>query len=443
MYDILIIGQEDRDKLQFFPLKYILENKYGLKVYIDFNFMNYKYLINKIKPKIILSYQVSAPFLVDMYTIGRQLGCINISFRSEGIFYDDVDPNIMGVREPYGSLVDFEILWGTLFKKKLEKTTSLQYEKRLVLGAPKYSFFTKNKKSIFLSRRELNEILTLDGREANLNIVFATGYGISERNLTDISTMPEYGFDNGENLHLLEEFQKMKKQRILERNEMLKAIVNLVQNTSYNIILKIHPNELIYTENNLKIYNEIKKFQSKNFRIVYPNDNISANDLFDYADIWFHRGSTTTIEAWMNNIITVEMNFEHDKSIMNTGLTKGSLVVTNAEEINKLLSQKLSISDEMREVQEKLIYDYFNGIDNNADFKISEFLYRNVQSYRKLEIINIFTKINLYGSAKLFFIKLEILALLGRRKSNKCYQNEFNEKYKSFLSSISKISNYI
>lgn len=354
--------QRDLDGLIF--LKIELEKK-GHEVKI-FNHEDRSVFLKLMRylPHTIVIGTILDPKIRKYSRIFKEMGSKIIESRAEGIFIKTHE-KIQSNKYEDTTFLDAEIVWGENLKKLLLKYSNIPENKIYICGCPRFDIH--NKKEFLVSKEEFY-------KEHNLNkdnkiITFATNFPFADRKGKVLRGT--YHKDRDYDLFGFADLQDKERKTIFSTTiKLAKEFKNI------NFIVKVHPSEV------LDFYVENKPKEISNLAII---QNEKIYNIFNITDILIHSNTTTSIEAWFNNLPVICLyyfkNENKDDVYFNPG-NKGGDIVKTYQELKEKINYYLDnnpINEEILNFRRNFIDEYLYKVDGNSTKRVTEIINKTTE----------------------------------------------------------------
>lgn len=369
-----------RDFEMDFPLMYFFKKKLGWEVrYISI--FNLPKLLNIDPDIVVMSNTTGAIENVKISELIHKANIPLFSNVSEGMFrQNDLDA----------------FIWGWNREKKfLQKNVMLWGNKAYLMSISKYPYL-KDKVKISGSTGHDRYTIEKDDLTENKVIGYASFpfnniYKSIEKRIPYM--VKRFG---GKNLKHLQKLEK-------KVNEIL---LKIIEDKDITLVVKPHPAD------GKKLPLELQGLQNRN-NVEFVSGEESVSQVISRSDIWISVNSTTNLEAWLKNKVSISLETYEDIYLSDT--LYGSII---SQEINKIQNYidefyntgKIQAFEEKKELREKLISDYIGFADGFNHIRFMSFLKPYVEKIENGELEkgkwNIPFKIKLKGYIRHFLYSL-------------------------------------
>ena len=294
-----------------------------------FNYVNF---LLKYRPKVLLISNFSgATINADLCRLAHSLGIKVISLVSEGnIRESNVEEMTWGHNRQQQVYFDKFLLWSERSRALVAQYYPQIADKLAVsghTGIDRYRIFAAESKSQFLKQHFADF-------SADTQVVGLAGWGFDMFMETALFNQNKVGLEKAYGQPQILRFRQDFNELVAIYEQVLTA------NPDTIFILRRHPG-VVHTE-----FCEFERFKD------YPNvyfsqprvDSYNISDLISISDVWGGYETTTALEAWLVDKETFLVNpsgvdFTRDE------LYKGSVIYTNAEQVNEFVGNKLVFTE--------------------------------------------------------------------------------------------------
>ncbi len=317
-----VLSDNGRDIDMVMPLRYFLEEVLGHTFNVSYVFDWHQ--INRQKPDVImLPNTIGAPIYFELSKFAYESGIPVFALDSEGHFRTDNIYNFWGHNKDKFYYQDYFCAWSNRTRDylKVETRQADQIVTTGGLGFDVYSIYKCKSKAEYL-------------KEHNLDYKYVVGYAAwafgkvtSEKGRRDLIS-----YFKGDETQL----SKMEPQRFAIESMLRHAIEN---NPDTLFILKVHPLERkeLFEEPPLNEISNLLGYEN----VIFEDENSKISDLMNVSDLWLSFESTTAIEAWALNKLTVLLQNDPDfsSSIAEKKMDVSQPIARNSEEVQAYIDE--------------------------------------------------------------------------------------------------------
>lgn len=316
----------------------LLLEQLGHQVYYVRNNLE-KYYISTIKPDLVLMNHLIPPKKQE-FAKNLQRQNIRVAILpTEGMPTLSVMRNHMGGKDCDLSGVDLHFVWNEPMADILRENPTLDDDKIVVTGVPRFDFYRKPLNSILLSKSVFLKKHELDPRFPL--VTFATNFTQASFHTSNydfyLKNAQKYGRDKVYE-KVYGDLGDVPKRDYISRELFLDAFVTLVRNfPEVNFVLKLHPTE------DHQFYKDLirKKLSSSAGRVrIIVHEYIW--DVLNATDIELNRSCTTAIESWLLGKPTIEMQLNPNEYYFSPEFASGSDLARSSDELIEKVSYYLA-----------------------------------------------------------------------------------------------------
>lgn len=354
-------------------LKYLLEKKFGYKVKIVRNGLEYYFALFW-KPDLIIYNHVYEKRRADEIKKLKQLNISIAVLPTEGI------PTLSKIRDlaagKFSILndVDLHFVWNKKMYDIMVDNKIMEKEKIKIIGCPRFDFYHDPLKKLLLSRHE-----------------FYKKYGYKNLNFPLITIPTNFtnaGFYKKNMDFLRKDWKNLKVDKYLDPDEIarrdfesreiiLDNIIKLIKEyDNLNFAIKPHPSEEhgYYSQ----LYeNKLKKYNLQDRVKIIKKEYIW--DLLNISSLLLKRSCTTGVEAWFLGLPTIELKLNPDEWYFSEEHASGSDVVSCYEELKSKVDYYLNngqIPDYLVNSRESFISDWCYKNDGKSSIRFISEIHR-------------------------------------------------------------------
>jgi surface carbohydrate biosynthesis protein len=348
---VLMAVLTERDNNAIFPVIYYLQKKFGFDVTLK-NVLDYKSIIENKYDAAFFANIIGEKICIRAAKFCKKINLPVISLTMEGNVHEKkVALSTWGYNLKREDLIDLQFVWSDYYKKiilnyfpKLKKNLQVSGS----TGFDRYKLFNKKGKELLIK--------------------------YNKNNFNKIITYATWGFDKF--VHKLDfnyiklfisksEINKIIKDRLKVKSILKKLIKN---NPNILFILKIHPR--VFDENSTEF--NLNWFSRYNNVLILQNEE-NLKDLINISDIWIAYQSTTFLEAWCMNKITIKIIPTLNQKWRNN-LFHGSVLATDYKELQNKINEfyktkKIDEFENKNEIREKIIENSIQSKDGLNSYR--------------------------------------------------------------------------
>lgn len=319
--DILNLEWEtdSRDENIVEPVLVYLEEKYSLRIIRDSIWYGCFKLL-KYKPKMLLiANETGAIENVTIMMLAHRMGITTVSLISEGLnYYTEANIEAEYVKEQfYGhnkkkeKIVDLKLLWSETTLNKFYKYIDeiFDYDVRVsgATGFDRYKLLTFMDKKDFL--KSVNKFYE--------HIILIIGYG----------------FDNNLSIEEIKPDSKSRIEWLKKNRDKLNEIYKKLIKNNPNIlfVLKCHPGDRNFARTE---FVDLKQYTN----VVFLHKKIGIDHLISISDLLIAFDSTTCMEAWMLDKVTIIIN-PYEEDFVRSSIYKGCIMTKNYGELQSRVKE--------------------------------------------------------------------------------------------------------
>ena len=344
---------------------YILKKKYGIES-VFVNGYSTKQKIFKYQPDAIIWDHLAWDFKVKDLIFANSCGIKTFCLPTEGFFIIPKD-GIKATGEYHGSepYLDIFFTWGEFVKDAIIDYNALPESKIKTTGCCRFDFYDyKSYPNFYLTREEFCKNIGISNVEAPIILWAPTSVQIGRHMKTRLRLYTTRGDNSVTEIEQLFEDGETEYEH---HGALIKKLAK--QHPDWNFIIKIHPAAkvepyLIFKENN------------KN---IFLGFNAHIRNFLKHSEVLIQRNCTTSSEAWMLNIPTIQLeitkyHFEGSESFL-----KGSKVCYSSDDVEKylvdlILNKKTVLPPEVIKYREDYIKKFYFQIDGKASERVASII---------------------------------------------------------------------
>ncbi len=444
-HKVLCLLYEDwgRDPEMLLPLIYFVEKYCNCEVSFDISWNTYS-IYQKQPDIVLLPNTVGSTLFFEASKYAKKQGIKVFALISEGNFRTDGSFDFWGYNVDKIFYQDFVCCWSKLSCNFLKKELPEIKNKIVHTGATgfdRYSIYNFISKEEYLLKKNLTQYKKIIGYAG-----WAFGKLSNKQGLEELNFFFNY------------DPQKLiwaEKQMYLVENILEESIKN---NPDILFILKKHPSEENQSLSG-DCLNEMSRLRHYP-NVLYIKEKENVHDLINISDIWLGFETTTAIEAWLLNKITIlinpDPNFNRDK------LYKGSIISQDYKDLQNIIDEYYSSGkiekfneQDLTLYRKKIIEDTIGFNDGLNHLRTGYYFKQTVDDIeknglRKIKVFSTkyFIKHILMVVGSFFYIKKLFLILPKLKKTVWIFENyqlkninELKNKYYNYLDNFYKANN--
>jgi surface carbohydrate biosynthesis protein len=335
-----------------------------------------KNYISTIKPDLVLMNHLIPPKKQE-FAKNLQRQNIRVAILpTEGMPTLSVMRNHMGGKDCDLSGVDLHFVWNEPMADILRENQTLDDDKIVVTGVPRFDFYRKPLNSILLSKSVFLNKYELDSRFPL--VTFATNFTQASFHTSNydfyLKNAQKYGRDKVYE-EVYGDLGDVPKRDYISRELFLDAFVTLVRNfPEVNFALKLHP-----TEDHQFYKDLIRKNLSSSAGRVRIIAHEYIWDVLNATDIELNRSCTTAIESWLLGKPTIEMQLNPDEYYFSPEFASGSDMVRSSDELIEKVSYYLAggaISRDLMDARDQFLRKWCHSPDGTSTKTLADHIHR-------------------------------------------------------------------
>ena len=358
----------------------------------------------KYRPNVILTFPFTCVGFSSWYYLFKILFNTKIiCLRAEGVVNDTSKEAIDFITgfDKYGKqLVDYELFWGSKSAELIggnllrqDKISSLNRVK--IVGYPRLETYFSQKEehpSIELPARILTK---LGGYSRQHIIFFVTGFHLANYSKQDLFDAKDLDAENRAD-ELLKDVEKAKQFRAAWIDNIIRTAKD---NPQLLFIVKKHPIER----------REDYQLLESQLNVLYIHEDIEIQHIIRYANLFFHYGSTSVVDAYLSHIPSIyvspdediiwysHMGWPYSKQITADRIPEtvreykaGQITFRVTQEINKVLKDIFNIEEEKPYAPSRKIAELILQKDPAQKIELTDiYLWKSIISVFVISIINV------------------------------------------------------